>query len=95
MICLEVMSKLSRGHQYIIQYLLQLCVIFFDGLSTSETKYIGACLFIWPSCFSCTSAALTAAWEAATYRSNGVPDEGGVRVVKSIKFCFSSSKAFC
>jgi hypothetical protein len=51
--------------------------------------------FTWPSCFSCTSAALTATWEAATYRSNGAPDEGGVRVVKSIKYCFSSSKAFC
>jgi hypothetical protein len=58
-------------------------------------KYTGACFFIWPSCFSYTSAALTTAWEAATYRSNGVPDEGGVRVVRSIKYCFSSSKAFC
>jgi hypothetical protein len=34
-------------------------------------------------------------WEAATYNSNIVPDEGGVKVVNSIKYCFSSSKAFC
>jgi hypothetical protein len=94
-ICLEVIPKLTRGHQYGIQYLLQFCVIFFDGLSTSETKYTGACFFIWPYCFSSTSAALTTAWEATTYISSGVPYEGGVRVVKSIKYCFSSSKAFC
>jgi hypothetical protein len=58
-------------------------------------KYSGACLFTWPSCFSCTSATLTAECEAATCRSNGVPHEGGVRDVKSIKYCFNSSKAFC
>jgi hypothetical protein len=29
--------------------------------------------FTWPSCFSCTSATLTAAWEATTYRSSRVP----------------------
>jgi hypothetical protein len=40
-------------------------------------------------------AALTAAWEVAIYSSNGVPDEGGVKVVNSIKYCISSSKAFC
>jgi hypothetical protein len=57
-------------------------------------KYTDACLFTWPSYFSCTSAALTAEWEAATYRSNEVPVEGGVRVVKSIRYCFNSSKAF-
>jgi hypothetical protein len=57
-------------------------------------KYTGACFFIWPSCFSCTSAALNAAWEATTYRSNGVLDDGGVRVVNSIKYCFSSLKTF-
>jgi hypothetical protein len=54
-------------------------------MSTSKTKYTGACPFTWPSCFSYTSVALTAEWEAATYRSNGVPDEGGDRVVKSIR----------
>jgi hypothetical protein len=58
-------------------------------------KYTGTCFFAWPSCFSCTSAALTAVWEVATYNSNGVSDEGGVKVVNSIKYCFSSSKAFC
>jgi hypothetical protein len=46
------------------------------------------------SCFSCTSAALTG-WKETTYNNNGVPDEDGVRVVSSIKYCFSSSKAFC
>jgi hypothetical protein len=44
-------------------------------------KYTGACFFTWPSCFSCTSATLTTAWEAATYRSNGVPYEGGLELL--------------
>jgi hypothetical protein len=91
MICLKVMSKLLEGHQHDIQYLLQFCVFFLDKLSTSETKYTSACLFTWSSCLSCTSVA---PGEAATYRSSGVPDESGVRVVKSIRYCFNSSKAF-
>jgi hypothetical protein len=33
--------------------------------------------------------------EAATYNNNGAPGSGGVNVVISIKYCFSSSKAFC
>jgi hypothetical protein len=57
-------------------------------------KYTGACFLIWPSSFSCTRAALTAECEAATYKSNGAPSEGGVSVVRSIKYCFNSSKAF-
>jgi hypothetical protein len=57
-------------------------------------KYTGACFLTWPSSFSYTSAALTAECEAATYNSNGAPGAGGVNVVKSIKYCFNSSKAF-
>ena len=68
---------------------------FFDKLRTSETKYTGACFLICPSSFSCTSATLTAECEAATYNSNGAPGTGGVNVVRSIKYCFSSLKAFC
>jgi hypothetical protein len=49
-------------------------------------KYTGACFLTWPSSFSCTSAALTVECEAATYKSNGAPGEGGVNVVKSIKY---------
>jgi hypothetical protein len=48
-----------------------------------------------PSSFSWTSAALTAECEAATYNNRGAPGAGGVNVVRSIKYYFSSSKAFC
>jgi hypothetical protein len=72
-----------------------LCKFFFDGLKTLETKYTGACFLTWPSSFSYTSAALTSECEAAIYKSNGAPGEGGDNVVRSIKYCFNSSKAFC
>jgi hypothetical protein len=55
-------------------------------------KYTGACFLIWPSSFYCTSAVLIAECEATTY--NEAPGEGGVSVVRSIKYCFNSSKAF-
>jgi hypothetical protein len=71
-----------------------LYIFFFDRLKTSETKYTGACFLTWPSSFSCTSAALTAECEAATYKSNGAPGEGGFNVIKLIKYCFNSLKAF-
>jgi hypothetical protein len=77
-----------------MQYLLQLYVVIFDGLSTTETKYIVTCFFACSSCFSYTSAALKAAWEAATYNSNGAYDEGVAKVVSCIRYCFKSSKAF-
>jgi hypothetical protein len=57
---LEIMPKLPRGHQQAYNTFSNSVYFFFDKLRTSETKYTGACLLTWPSCFSCTSAALTA-----------------------------------
>jgi hypothetical protein len=33
---------------------------------------------------------VTVAWEAATYNSNRVLDEGGVKFVNCIRYCFKS-----
>jgi hypothetical protein len=90
-------SNVEASYKPLIQHIVPFLILynFFDALSTSEMKYTGTCFLARPSCFSCTSAALTVVWEAATYRSKGVPDEGGVKVVSSIRYCFSSSKAFC
>jgi hypothetical protein len=61
----------------------------------SETKYTGACFLVCPSSFSWTSAALTAECEAASYSTRGALGAGEVSVVRLIRYCFSSSKAFC
>jgi hypothetical protein len=63
-------------------------ILHLELLRTSETKYTGCCYSFPSLAFSYTKAALTALWDAPTYKSRA---EAGSRLVKVI--VLSESKA--
>jgi hypothetical protein len=71
----EVMSKLTRTHDYSITYLFHLRVVFFRASKSLKMKYIGTwCDSFLPSfdvSLSCTRALRTTIYTAETYKMRG------------------------